>query len=193
MSKQVEKMDNIEQIRTTEQQSIVIVKPKYFIGSSGLVWSSHLMDLRYREPFLHLLPNGESWQGKLCYSVCFRVLALLRNLLNQMIWEDICLVTDREDCTFCKYELNKFSFFSQTFLEIAASVKAPSFNDKENECVPSLVLQLHLISEASKTLIDKIKLPHSGLVVSLEFESLPTVIESCLSFIETLNLPMQKP
>ena len=76
MSKQVEKMDNIEQIRTTEQQSIVIVKPKYFIGSSGLVWLSHLMDLRYREPYLHLLPNGESWQGKLFYSLCFRVLAL---------------------------------------------------------------------------------------------------------------------
>ena len=122
MSKQVEKMDNIEQIRTTEQQSIVIVKPKYFIGSSGLVWSSYLMDLRYREPYLHLLPNGESWQGKLFYSLCFRVLALLRSLLNQMIWEDICLVTDREDCAFHKYELNKFSFFSQKFLEITESV-----------------------------------------------------------------------
>ena len=54
-------------------------------------------------------------------------------------------------------------------------------------------MQLHLISEASKTLINKIKLPNSGLVVSLEYESLFTVTESCLSIIETLNLPMQKP
>ena len=193
MSKQVEDVDNKEQIRTTEQQSIVIVKPKYFIGSSGLVWSSHLMDLRYREPYLHLLPNEESWQGKLFYSLRFRALALLRSLQNQMIWEDICLVTDKEDCAFREYELNKLSFCSQKFLEIAESVNAPSFSDKEKECAQLLVSQLCLVSEASKTLMDKIKLPNSGLVVLPEFESLFAVIESCLSFIETLNLPTQKP
>ena len=41
--------------------------------------------------------------------------------------------------------------------------------------------------------MDKIKLPNSGLVVLPKFESLFAVIESCLSFIETLNLPTQKP
>lgn len=193
MSKQVENIDNKEQVRTTEQQSMVIVKPKYFIGSSGLVWSSHLMDLRYREPYLHLLPGKEDWQGKLYHSLCFKTLALLRSLLNQLLWEDICLVTDGEDCAFREYEVKKLSFFSQKFLEIAESVNAPSFNDKENECVQLLVLQLHSVSEASKALINKIKLRNSGVVVLSEFESLFAVVESCISFIGTLNLPTQKP
>jgi len=80
-------------------------------------------------------------------------------------------------CELPLFSKNITSLFSQTFLEIAESVNSPSFNDKEYECVPSLVLQLQLVSEA--------------LVVLREFEGLFTVVESWLSLIEILKLPMQ--
>ena len=36
------------------KESRVVTKPKYFIGSSESVWSSHCHFLRQEEPLLHL-------------------------------------------------------------------------------------------------------------------------------------------
>ena len=52
MNKEVETVAGEETIKTCNQQTIVVTKPKYFIGSSGAVWGSHLVDIKHKEPSL---------------------------------------------------------------------------------------------------------------------------------------------
>ena len=60
MNKVIEQVNNEESIKTHDQQTVVVTKPKYFVGSSGTVWASHLTDIKHREPGLLIF----LWNGK---------------------------------------------------------------------------------------------------------------------------------
>jgi hypothetical protein len=47
LNKKTQVVDNEESVKTCDQQTIVITKPKYFVGSSGTVWASHLLNLHW--------------------------------------------------------------------------------------------------------------------------------------------------
>ena len=50
MSKEIHKIDSKDEVKITEDASFVFSKSKYFLGSTGTVWASHFMRLRYQEP-----------------------------------------------------------------------------------------------------------------------------------------------
>ena len=55
-------LNNEEEVITTDmKKSRVVIKPKYFISSSGRAWSSHCMLLRQEEPLLHLKEGFLPW------------------------------------------------------------------------------------------------------------------------------------
>ena len=53
MNKTIEQVNNEESIKTHGQQTVAVTQSKYFVGSSGTVWASHLTDIKHREPGLH--------------------------------------------------------------------------------------------------------------------------------------------
>ena len=46
-----------EQLETVEDQSLVTIRPKFFVGSSGSVWASDFMMLRSQRPDLFEIPD----------------------------------------------------------------------------------------------------------------------------------------
>ena len=47
MSKKIQEIDRQQEIEITDDATYVFVRPKYFLGSSGSVWASEFMRLRY--------------------------------------------------------------------------------------------------------------------------------------------------
>ena len=69
MNKVIEQVNNEESIKTHDQQTVVVTKLKYFVGSLGTVWASHLTDIKHREPGLHKASLPLEWQSKQFRSV----------------------------------------------------------------------------------------------------------------------------
>ena len=71
MKWKVESINGIDNLVRTEDQSLVTVRPKYYLGSSGSVWASELLRIYYKEPgFLKLmmdLVNCQRMQNRLLF------------------------------------------------------------------------------------------------------------------------------
>ena len=52
MNKEVHQVSGKDEIKLTEDQSVVFVRPKYFVGSSGSVWGSEIIELMHHFPRL---------------------------------------------------------------------------------------------------------------------------------------------
>ena len=52
MKWKVESINGIDNLVRTEHQSLVTVRPKYYVGSGGSVWASELLRIYYEEPGL---------------------------------------------------------------------------------------------------------------------------------------------
>ena len=55
MKWKVESINGIDNLVRTEDQSLVTVRPKYYVGSSGSVWASELLRIYYEEPGLFVV------------------------------------------------------------------------------------------------------------------------------------------
>lgn len=93
-----------ESIQTSDQQTVVITKPKYFVGSSGTVWASHLIDIKHKEPSLYEAEHAEDWQSKAFRSMLVNIKDTLRYLFYQLDGDNLMLVTDEKDCKFKENE-----------------------------------------------------------------------------------------
>ena len=81
----------------------VIVRPKYFLGSSGSVWASEFIRLRYEEPHKFDVSNGEnSSDSKEFKSICIILNDALNLYLDSTEKSDILSV--RKGFDFKEYE-----------------------------------------------------------------------------------------
>ena len=89
-------------------QTIVTVRPKYFIGSLGSVWASETMMLRRELPQLFELTKGpyrySSIPSQRFYS---HVHDCVFYFHYTTMYEDIMAVIESSDCEFRKYEMTR--------------------------------------------------------------------------------------
>ena len=111
-NKKTQAVDNEESVKTCDQQTIVVTKPKYFVGSSGTVWASHLMDIKHREPSLYEAEIPPEWQSKLFRSAMSALHDDLQYFIYQFDEDDLQLINkDYQSCPFKTYELRKVQTF----------------------------------------------------------------------------------
>jgi len=110
--------DKEEIISTKSQESRVIVKAKYFVGSSGTVWGSNNVFLRQKEPNLYL-KNLLSQHEVAILSVITTFLDLCAYLKDQIVTNDIEKISETNTCCFRQYEQEKLCFFHTNFLSIS--------------------------------------------------------------------------
>ena len=60
MNYELEEVDGSSKIKIVEDDTLVFNRPKFFVGSSGTVWASEYMRLRYEEPRLFLADIDEA-------------------------------------------------------------------------------------------------------------------------------------
>ena len=127
MNKKVEIVNNEESIKTCDQQTVVVTKPKYFVGSSGIVWASHLTEIKHREPALHEAESPLEWQSKEFRSVMTTLRDEVQYFIYQFDEDDTLLMNNGPE--FQEYEERKVDNFE-------ARIKAhmSSINEIMNNC-----------------------------------------------------------
>ena len=104
-------LNNEEVVITTDmKESRVVIKPKYFIGSSGSVWSSHCMLLRHEEPLPHLKEGLLPWQTTKYLSIVLKSIDCFRYFVGQSLNTDLLNVQNLKECVFRSYEKEKLNF-----------------------------------------------------------------------------------
>ena len=120
MTKSLQENEGNERLVIDEQDVVVAVKSKYFVGSSGSVWASHAMENRHREAVLHEVPNDISITSvplSLRNSIC-KIKDNCANFLLQNMKDDVLLVVCGKS-HFRTYELKKAGALLRAFQEVA--------------------------------------------------------------------------
>ena len=108
----------------TEDQTVVTVRPKYFIGSSGSVWASDLLKIKWEFPQLFeqdVQTNVEDASALPVRQLCQRVHDILFYYKDCTLENDVLCMTNEPDCPFRKYEEEKLNWL-QTQLSSAEGV-----------------------------------------------------------------------
>ena len=158
MNKEVHQVHGKDEVKLTEDQSVVFVRPKYFVGSSGSVWGSEIIELRHLLPRLYLSEKSNYSQEFLRLVVI--ILDSTELFIDSTERDDVLLVTNKDNCK--QYELQRLSIFEQYCLK---SVK-DNLNRMGNEVfdsekeklinlLPKINQILALVQSASTALVSK--------------------------------------
>ena len=102
MVKQVCDIDGKQEIKLTEDQTIVFARPKYFVGSGASVWASEYMRLRHEEPHLFQVDQPDTSRPLKSFSV--RMSDKINHFIQSTNKKDIANITQSPDCMFRKCE-----------------------------------------------------------------------------------------
>ena len=108
----VENIGEEQRFVHTEDQTVVTVRPKYFIGSSGSVWASDLLKIRWEFPQLFeqvVQTNVEDTSALPVRKLCQRVHDILFYYKDCTLENDVLCMTNEPDCPFRKYEEEKLN------------------------------------------------------------------------------------
>lgn len=83
-SKIGETIDSTEKLITDDDYHFVFVRPKFFIGSSGTVWASETMNLRFMYPSIFEIPDNKHDYSSAFRSIC----AHLHDAI--FLYDDMC-------------------------------------------------------------------------------------------------------
>ena len=190
----IEDDKGIPTLKVDSQDTVVAVKSKYFVGSSGSVWHGHLMENRHRESIIHEVPNEVSFDK---YPICIRnMFCKLRDFnvsfMVQTMKKDILNVCGDNLCR--QYELRKLMHLQKAYEQVLAFLIEFEPSDSESDVLDRLHLILTDNLNLCNDIIDKVEnvvVPGKDLVQPLD-----DVKKSCkrlIVFIDSLGLPKYRP
>eukprot|EP00112_Aurelia_sp_Birch-Aquarium-sp1_P004821 Seg1546.11 transcript_id=Seg1546.11/GoldUCD/mRNA.D3Y31 product="hypothetical protein" protein_id=Seg1546.11/GoldUCD/D3Y31 len=148
MNKVSEIVNDKETIKTVDQQSVVVTKPKAFIGSSGTIWASNTMQIKHAEPSLYESEKHLPWQSKAYRSILLFVQDNLHYFLDQLVESDMLLVSGKPECIFRKYEMEKLQKLKNRILAVKERFMGNQgkFCEMETQILKSLSDELDNVS-----------------------------------------------
>lgn len=97
-----------QQLIKNTDQSIVTIRPKYYIGSNGSVWASDIMKIRGEVPDLFEVNNPQSMYSIHFKSLCAKVTDIIFHFKDSTTEDDILSVSGTTAaCAFARYENNR--------------------------------------------------------------------------------------
>ena len=134
MEKEVCTVENKEEIKIVNDQTIVFVRPKYFVGSSASVWSSEYMKMRWSECLL--FQARKSSHNNLFDSVFVKANDKIIHYVDSTEEQDVMKITCSKDCIFSEYEKERLKSLK---VSLQATIKLAEENHQskltENEKV----------------------------------------------------------
>lgn len=148
MNKVSEIVNDKETIKTVDQQSVVVTKPKAFIGSSGTIWASNTMQIKHAEPSLYESEKHLPWQSKAYRSILLFIQDNLHYFLDQLVESDMLLVSGKPECIFRKYEMEKLQKLKNRILAVKERFTGNQgkFCEMETQILKSLSDELDNVS-----------------------------------------------
>ena len=113
----VEEIENKNNLVNDNDQTIVIIRPKYYIGSSGSVWASDYLRICHEHPSLFQESRQSAISNTLNKFVC-HIHDILFYFVEITMKEDVQSPTTEPSCPFRKYEEEKLEWLLQQ-IEVA--------------------------------------------------------------------------
>ena len=109
-----ETIDGYLHLVNDTDQTIVTVRPKYYIGSSGSIWASETMFLRREIPQLFEVSDGPYRYSSIpLRRFCAHAHDCLYYFQDTAMYEDVMSVTLKPNCQFREYEMNRLSWLKR--------------------------------------------------------------------------------
>ena len=114
----VEEIEGENKFVHEEDQTIVTVRPKVCIGSSGSVWASDQLKIKWEVPQLFEQSVELAHEYPLVLQTfCHRVHEILFYFQDCTMKDDVLCVTAGPDCQFKTYEMKKFNWLKTQLSE----------------------------------------------------------------------------
>ena len=143
-------------------QTIVTVRPKYYIGSSESVWASETMLLRREVPQLFKVGKGPY---RLCSiplrRFCAHVHDCLFYLQDTTMYEDVMASTQSINCKFCKYGMSRLSWVKSDLLQALKR-----WNEDKLEVQGEDVVCEHELKDSVTTITDTLEEEFSDITTT---------------------------
>ena len=180
----------------TEDESICVMRPKHFVGSSGTVWASEDRRLRFEKPQLYEVRTSEMKTAisPILHGIAVHIRDKTVHFQQQTINEDLLSVTEDEMCVHRTYEIGRLSSFHIHLSDCEKRLRTYTFENTVYE-----VERAKCLFEAIQKTTNKVKETKQVLDSKdiLDITSLYEILlEECSSLIQTvcrLKLPATKP
>lgn len=116
MNYELEEVDGSSKIKIVEDDTLVFNRPKFFVRSSGTVWTSEYMRLGYEEPRLFLTDIDEAQPTP--------EVALLIRIIDQLRFyvlatnKDVANISNEVDCPHRMYEICRAMAVKKTLMKV---------------------------------------------------------------------------
>ena len=104
----MEEVHGKEVIKASKRNCLVWTKSKYFVGSSGSVWASHLFENKQLYPTLHMVDDTSLPYPVEVISLVTRAVDSLLLYKQQSIERDILLICKGDE--FMRYEISRLQY-----------------------------------------------------------------------------------
>ncbi|XP_070539440.1 uncharacterized protein [Ptychodera flava] len=192
MTKECTLVNSEEKLTTREDQSIVFMRPKYYIGSSGSTWMNEQMEIRSMEPTLYEVES--TTYSKPFRQVCSLAHDKIFHFKDATCKDDVMCVTNTEGCQFKQYERERLMNL-KTFLHLTkttAKEKKNELSPQEKAYTSELLDQLDEIDDTvNGMLVDLAEL--TGLKLWKMYTHLISQCDTLLSKITEMRLPPVRP
>ena len=113
----MEEIENKNNLVNDNDQTIAIIRPKYYIGSSGSVWASDYLRICHEQPSLFQESRQSAISNTLNKFVC-HIHDILFYFVEITMKKDVQSATTEPSCPFRKYEEEKLEWLLQE-IEVA--------------------------------------------------------------------------
>lgn len=183
-----------------KDQSIVMIRPKYFIGSNGSVWASDLMKIRAEVPDLFELKQQDSGSYGINFrSLCAKIHDNVFYFKDRTTEDDIASVSGPITiCHFAKYEISRLQNLNnalQTAMQqwfLQTHVEAPEPDKQLSEDMNKTLLSIYGIIENARSVLSSIE-DFSEDTFKDVIERLIIHCNIILDLLVTFKLPEVKP
>eukprot|EP00794_Sanderia_malayensis_P002367 gene2368-2728_t len=130
MEKRVKKINNKSETEIIADSCYVFVRPKYFLGSSGTVWASEIMQLRQEAPHkFEIVSNveGASQQSMAFKSICITLLDAMTYYIDSAEKDDVMKLLTKNNDKHKEYESCRANVLQESIWKVFATASA----DKE--------------------------------------------------------------
>ena len=147
IKKHIETIQGKDELISDQDQSLVIIRPKYYIGSSGSVWASDYMRLCYEVPQLFQENSENTGLSKETQKLVIRSHDVVYYFTDLTMEEDTMRVTAEKDCKHYCYEQEKLIWFQSQISDITIQYQEAAHLESEKEIGSKLLENLSKVLE----------------------------------------------
>ncbi|CAC5408371.1 unnamed protein product [Mytilus coruscus] len=192
MEKNITNVNGEASIMLTKDQSVCVMRPKFYVGSSGSVWASEDRRLRVVKPDLYEVKSCNfSSEFRI---ICHRVGDKIRHFIDQTEENDIKNVSNNKVCSHRNYEQERINSVIIWLKKAKKDMDIHTFSISAYEAdkLQELRNKVNILNEKLNTLNKFLEQRLKGAELVQFYKDLVSQCKDLVNYMQTLKLPDTK-